>query len=109
MPCWFLEMDSSFALLTSLEAKGGCRCTFSLLLLLPLLMGFLCALWVHRSSSCAVLTRRCLPALVVRQQERCLAGKDCICSWFLQLFIFPSPIRASDDTPVYCFKSQALV
>lgn len=23
MPCWFLEMDSSFALLTSLEAKGG--------------------------------------------------------------------------------------
>lgn len=23
MPRWFLEMDSSFALLTSLEAKGG--------------------------------------------------------------------------------------
>lgn len=66
MPRWFLEMDSSFALLTSLEAKGGCRCTFSLLLLLPLLMGFLCALWVHRSSSCAVLT----PAL-----PACLSGE----------------------------------
>lgn len=39
-------------------------------------MGFLCALWVHRSSSCAVLTRRCLPACLSGETTGKMQGRE---------------------------------